>query len=288
MEWRTGLHSLPSAEQPAATGTWPVRRGGRFGSSPTGGPKTRIAVLSSEVDRLCHVCELGHLSGDSFCHSSSMRPTRVIYVENDPALLGILSRLLARRAEIEVLLATASAEDALAFADLGRADVALIDLALGAHQMNGIDLGLALRRANTNLGIVIHSQHPLDQVARRVPESELLGWSTIAKSGQMRIDELCEVLTTTARGLSSRKLDSSVTDHGQLDDMSPRQRTVMGMAATGLSTKEIARRLSSTEGSVRQDLSRAYRILVPEASDADDLRTRAVLAYLKLGNGEER
>lgn len=216
-----------------------------------------------------------------------MRPTRVIYVENDPALLGILSRLLSRRDEIEVVLATASAEEALAFPDLGRADVALIDLALGAHQMNGIDLGLAMRRANLNLGIVLHSQHPLDQVARRVPEADLIGWSTIAKSGQMRIDELCEVLTTTARGLSSRKSELSDSQPGQLDDMSARQRIVMGMAATGLSTKEIARRLSSTEGSVRQDLSRAYRILVPDSSESDDLRTRAVLAYLRLGNEQD-
>lgn len=216
-----------------------------------------------------------------------MRPTRVIYVENDPALLGILSRLLSKRDEIEVVLATASAEEALGSPDLIRADVALIDLALGAHQMNGIDLGLAMRRENSNLGIVLHSQYPLDQVARRVPEMELIGWSTIAKSGQMRIDELCEVLTTTARGLSSRNSDLPNSARGQLDDMTARQRTVMAMAATGLSTKEIARRLSSTEGSVRQDLSRAYRVLVPDSSDADDLRTRAVLAYLKFGSGQE-
>lgn len=217
-----------------------------------------------------------------------MRPTRVIYVENDPALMGILSRLLSRRPEIDIILATGSAEDALAFEHRGRADVALIDLVLGAHQMNGIDLGLALRRENPNIGIVMHSQHPLDQLARRVPESELFGWSTVAKSGQMRIDELCEVLTTTARGLSSRSSASEDRDPSQLDAMSPRQRTVMGMAATGLSTKEIARRLSSTDGSVRQDLSRAYRILVPDSTDADDLRTRAVLAYLSLGSAQEQ
>lgn len=215
-----------------------------------------------------------------------MRPTRVIYVENDPALMGILSRLLTRRPEIEMLLATASADEALTFEHRDRADVALIDLALGAHQMNGIDLGLALRRENPNIGIVIHSQHSLDQVARRVPESELFGWSTVAKSGQMRIDELCEVLTTTARGLSSRSGGGVGDEFNPLDAMSPRQRTVMGMAATGLNTKEIARRLSSTEGSVRQDLSRAYRILVPDSTDTDDVRTRALLAYLKLGNAE--
>ena len=115
-----------------------------------------------------------------------MRPTRVIYVENDPALLGILTRLLRRRDDIEILLATESVDAVLAFESLGTADVALLDLALGPHQMNGIDLGLALRRHNPNIGIVLHSQHPLDQIERRLPESEQMGWSTIPKTGEMR------------------------------------------------------------------------------------------------------
>ncbi len=80
-----------------------------------------------------------------------MRPTRVIYVENDPALLGILSKLLRRRDEIALLLATASVEEVLAFDGLALADVALVDLALGPQQMNGIDLGLALRMKNPAL-----------------------------------------------------------------------------------------------------------------------------------------
>lgn len=211
-----------------------------------------------------------------------MRSTRVIYVENDPALLGILSRLLTRREDIEVVLATSSVNEVLNFSGVMRADVALIDLALGPHQMNGIDLGLMLREANPDLGIVIHSQHPLDQIERRLPEKERMGWSTMQKSGQMRVDELCELLKSTARGHSQRAEHDAELNVTALDEMNARQRKVMGMAAAGLSTKEIARRLESTEAAVRQDLSKAYRILVPDATEADDLRTRAVLAYLKL------
>jgi hypothetical protein len=39
---------------------------------------------------------------------------------------------------------------------------------------------------------------------------------------------------------------------------------------------------------VRQDLSRAYRVLVPDADpEADDLRTRAVLAYIELTRDDD-
>lgn len=209
-----------------------------------------------------------------------MRPTRVIYVENDPALLGILTRLLARRPDIEVLLATPSPSEALAFEGVAQADVALIDLALGADQMNGVDLGLALRRVNRDIGIVIHSQHRLDHITQRIPRDELLGWSTVRKSGDMAIEELVSTLRDTARGMSTRVTTSPPT-RGRLDDLTPRQRTVMGMAAAGLRSTEIARRMDASHEAIRKELSKAYRVLVPDATPEEDMRTLAILAYLR-------
>ena len=98
-----------------------------------------------------------------------MRPTRVIYVENDPALRGIVSRFLAQRPELEVVLTASNGSEVLDSSAVAEADVALLDLALGMDQMNGIDLGIALRERNPNIGIVIHSQHTVDHLARRVP-----------------------------------------------------------------------------------------------------------------------
>lgn len=115
-----------------------------------------------------------------------MRPTRLIYVEDDPALLGILTQILGRRPELEVLLATSSVDEALGFAALDRVDVALLDLALGQQQMNGIQLGLALRQINRHIGIVMLSQHSLASIDRVLPKDEMMGWSTFAKSGDLK------------------------------------------------------------------------------------------------------
>ena len=210
-----------------------------------------------------------------------MRPTRLIYVENDPSLRGIMSQSLQAHPDIELLLQVGSPREAMERVLVEKTDVALLDLALGSKEMNGIDLGLAMRSWNENIGIVIHSQYRLDTVARSVPPEALFGWSTLAKSGETTIDEVVDVIRSTAAG--HRLLESNVPAvESPLLDLTMRQRAVMGMTASGIKATEIARRLAVTQETIRQDLSKAYRVLVPEADQNDDLRIRAIFAYLEL------
>ncbi len=207
-----------------------------------------------------------------------MRPTRLIYVENDPALRGILARLLDKHPDIELLLHADTPGAALHRGLVESADVALLDLALGNDEMNGIDLGLAMRRLNENIGIVIHSQYRLDTVARSVPPEVLFGWSALPKSGEMPIEEIVEVVRGTAQGRSFG-IEGNTDTESPLQILTMRQRAVMGMTASGIKATEIARRLAVTPETVRQDLSKAYRVLVPEAREEIDLRTKAILVY---------
>lgn len=218
-----------------------------------------------------------------------MRPTRVIYVENDPALRGIVSKVLAARAELDLIL-TAENADAVLESDAAKAaDVALLDLALGLGAMNGIDLGIALRERNPNIGIVIHSQHSLTHLARRVPENLRIGWSFLPKSGDMNMDDLVAVLRTTAQGIATGNTQPELTERegSALEALTPRQRAVMALASSGLSAPQVAQRLGVSHDSVRQDLSKAYKQLVPNADPGDDLRTRAILTYLQLVRDQE-
>jgi DNA-binding NarL/FixJ family response regulator len=70
-----------------------------------------------------------------------------------------------------------------------------------------------------------------------------------------------------------------------LQRLSPRQREIMALAAAGLDARAIAEQVHLTHVSVRRELSRAYKILVPDASAGTDLRTAAVLEYLRAGGG---
>lgn len=218
-----------------------------------------------------------------------MRATRVIYVENDPALRGILTTMLNSSPDIEVILSTSNPSEALAFEDLSRPDVALLDLALGQGEMNGVDLGIALRQQNTDLGIVIYSQYPLDFATERVPAAELVGWSTLQKSGQLNLEELVKLLKTTALGVGQRtplgekaSENSTLPRSSEVARLSTRQRAIMGLTASGFSPQQISEQLSLSYDVVRQDLVRAYRILVPDEAEGDDRRTQAALAYVRL------
>lgn len=218
------------------------------------------------------------------CQHVLVRDTRVIYVENDPALRGIMTRSLRDTDGIDLLLETGSARDALTAPEAVRADVALLDLALGTDELNGIDLGLALRQRNSNIGIVVYSQYSMRNLARRVPEPQRMGWSFIPKTGDMRTEDLVSILRATARGISHDATGpgtSASSDRTVLDDLSPRQRAIMALAATGLTAPEISVRLGASHDAVRKELSKTYRILVPDG-EGGDLRTKAVLAYLQL------
>ncbi len=207
-----------------------------------------------------------------------MRPTRLIYVENDPALRGILARLLDKHPDIELLLHTDTPGAALHRGLVESADVALLDLALGSDEMNGIDLGLAMRRLNENIGIVIHSQYRLDTVARSVPPEVLFGWSALPKSGEMPIEEIVDVVRGTARGRSFG-IEGNPDTESPLQVLTMRQRAVMGMTASGIKATEIARRVGGDTGDGAPGSVEVLPVLVPEAGDEIDLRTKAILVY---------
>ena len=56
------------------------------------------------------------------------------------------------------------------------------------------------------------------------------------------------------------------------------------VAATGVDASEIAAQLGYAAVTVRQELSRIYKILVPDPKPGTDLRTTAVLNYLRESN----
>jgi DNA-binding NarL/FixJ family response regulator len=64
--------------------------------------------------------------------------------------------------------------------------------------------------------------------------------------------------------------------------LTPRQRSIMALAAKSKSAQEIASQLELSYVHVRKELSRAYEVLLPNAKPSDDLKTAAVLKYLDL------
>ena len=217
-----------------------------------------------------------------------MRSTRLIYVENDSALRSFLESSLAQHGELEIIGSFGNGVQALDRALVSKADVALIDFGLDSEGLNGIELGIALRTINEYIGIVIYSQFNVRKMVNRVPPAMRNGWSFLEKSGEMTSADYVKVLKETVLGKGNWEdfvTEIQEDEDGQLDlyyELTSRQRSIISLLAQGISVQEIGSRLDLTYSYVRKELSRAYAVLLPDATENDDLKTRAILKYLQL------
>jgi DNA-binding NarL/FixJ family response regulator len=217
-----------------------------------------------------------------------MRPTRVLYVENDSALRRILGEMLEQSPNLELVGSFANSDEALDRVTVREADVALVDFSLDQNGLNGIELGIALRNINEHIGVVIYSQYSVSKMVSRVPKAMRHGWSFFDKSEEMSLADYVAVLRTTASGngnwesVSAGEVDKVDAQSSIYFQLSPQQRSIMSLSAQGKSAKEIAAQLSLSYSYVRKELSRSYAVLLPDATSSDDLKTTAVLKYMEL------
>lgn len=218
------------------------------------------------------------------------RSLKILYVENDEALLGLLGNSLAIHPEVGLLAKASGSAEALELAAGTSFDSALIDINLGANSLSGIELALSLREKNEHLGIVLLSQNITNNYLASLPGQFDYGWCAIQKSATLSIEHLVKVLWATALGKTIA--DPNPETYLQNDDnlsarLTSRQRQIIGIAATGLDATAIAEQLGLTPVTVRQELSKTYKVLVPSPKPGTDLRTAAVLRYLRETRGLE-
>jgi len=217
-----------------------------------------------------------------------MRPTRLLYVENDPALRRILGEILGRSPELELIGSLSGSDEAMNRELVKRADVALIDFSLDQNGLNGIELGIALRNINEYIGICIYSQFSVQQMINRVPISMREAWSFFDKSADMQLSDYLKIIKNTALGngnweeVLKQKNDAKETESSIFFTLTPRQRSILTLSTQGNSPQEIAKQLGISYSYVRKELSRAYSILLPNADQSSDLKTAAVLKYMEL------
>lgn len=217
-----------------------------------------------------------------------MRNIRLLYTENDPALRRVLGDMLSKSTELELVGSFANTNDTLNRALILHADVALIDFALDQNGLNGIELGIALRNMNEYIGIIIYSQYSVSKMISRVPAEMRTGWSFFDKSAEMELADYVKIIKMTAAGhgnwenFRDNENKKSEVQASVFFSLTPRQRSIMSLAAQGKGAKDIALQLNLSYSYVRKELSRSYSILLPESKPGDDQKTAAVLRYLDL------
>lgn len=220
--------------------------------------------------------------------NESSTQLRLFIVESDPALRGILRSLLREMPDISVAGAVGDARAAME-EDLTGVDVMLIDLDETRSEMSGTQLAIELKLRHRGLGIVLLLAHSFTDPLPSVPDSAQQGWAFIEKGDDFEIVRLSRAIRACAWGLNIHDpritRESAVPGRSLLDSLTERQRQVIGLAATGIDSGAIGRLLEMKPVAVRQELSRVYGVLVPDPKPGTDLRTVAVLRYLRLANG---
>jgi len=217
-----------------------------------------------------------------------MQKTRLIYIENDPALGHFLSEMLAQSLDIEIVGTFNGARQVIKSDLVQLADAALIDFSLEQDNLNGVELGIELRNLNENLALIIYSQFSVRGMVSRVPQSMRSGWSFFEKSALLELDDYVSIIKMTTDGLGNWEEVLSNDSVGQESEASiffsltPKQRSIMAIASEGKNPQEIALELNLSYAYVRKELSRAYQILLPDAEHSSDLHTAALNIYRKL------
>jgi DNA-binding NarL/FixJ family response regulator len=100
---------------------------------------------------------------------------------------------------------------------------------------------------------------------------------------------LVDVLRSTARGLSiiDPRLVQTKRENSfiKASDLSQRQHEIMALIVEGIDVPHISTKLGVSAVTIRQELSRIYKVLVPNPAVGTDLRTTAVLRYLRRSRG---
>ena len=213
---------------------------------------------------------------------------RVAVAEDSVLLREGLVRLLAD-AGFDVVGAAPDAPGLLALVDGDRPDVVILDIRMPpTHTDEGLRLATALRaREGPRIGVLLLSQYVEATYAYQLIESEAAGVGYLLKDRLADTAELADAVRRVARGGSA--IDPSLVaqllrrqrEHNPLDELTDREREVLGLMAEGRSNHAIAQRLVVTLKTVETHIASIFSKLGLEPEADDHRRVLAVLTWLR-------
>ena len=168
-----------------------------------------------------------------------------------------------------------------------RPDVAIVDVRLPpSFTDEGLQAALAARRKVPGLPVLVLSQYVEQLYARELLADQAGGVGYLLKDRVFNDDQFVEALRAVAGGgtVMDPEVVSKLLVRRARDEpvarLSPREREVLALMAEGRSNSAIAQRLFVTEKAVSKHSTSIFAKLDLAASDDDNRRVLAVLAYL--------
>jgi two-component system, NarL family, nitrate/nitrite response regulator NarL len=200
---------------------------------------------------------------------------RVLVADDHPAMRRALARLVREHDALELVGEASHGEQALELIDALAPDVALLDVRM--PQMDGLTVLSKLRSVGSSARVLLISGGDDSEVAHEAIAQGAAGF--LSKDAEE--DEISAAIVAVAEGHSvlSPALQSGVLDLIRVRaagtvQLSGRERELLELAAAGLSTPEIARKLYLSPNTVKTYWQRLYEKL--GASDRASAMAEAI------------
>jgi DNA-binding NarL/FixJ family response regulator len=211
---------------------------------------------------------------------------RVVVAEDLFLLRDGLTRLLTAH-DFEIAAAVDNAPGLLCALLEQRPDVAIVDVRLPpAFADDGLQAALTARREVPGLPVVLLSQYVEQLYARELLADQAGAVGYLLKDRVFNDDQFVDAIRTVAGGgtvmdpeVVTKLLGRRARDE-PVSRLSAREREVLALMAEGRSNVAIAQRLFITEKAVSKHTTSIFTKLDLTASEDDNRRVLAVLAYL--------
>jgi DNA-binding NarL/FixJ family response regulator len=212
---------------------------------------------------------------------------RVVIGEDDVLMREGIARLLTE-AGFDVVSQAGDAEAFLRKALAHKPDVAVVDIQMPPGRADdGLRAALELRRLLPDTGVLVLSQYYEEDYALDLIGDSAEGVGYLLKERVGDVDAFTDAVARVANGGSA--LDPEVVGRmlgrrrheGPLDELSPRERDVLGHLAEGKSNHGIAESLVVTTAAVEKHITSIFQKLGLDASPTEHRRVMAALTYLR-------
>jgi DNA-binding NarL/FixJ family response regulator len=210
-----------------------------------------------------------------------------VIVADDSVLLREGVTRLLEDADFEVVGQAGDGEELMRKVKAHKPDVAIIDIRMPpTHTDEGLRAARAIREEMPDTGVLVLSQYLEEEYALELLGDDAAGVGYLLKDRVSDLERFSEAIRRVAEGGSA--LDPEVVSQmlgrrrveDPLEELTPREREVLGLMAEGRSNRAIAETLVISGRAVEKHVTSIFaKLKLPPATE-DHRRVLAVLAFL--------
>jgi DNA-binding NarL/FixJ family response regulator len=173
-----------------------------------------------------------------------------------------------------------------------RPDVVIVDVRMPpSHTTEGLEAARNLRRGHPALAILVLSQYVETRYAIDLVRADARGLGYLLKDRVARVADLADAVRRVAAGGSVidpdvvARLMGRPREHSPLDELTRREREILGLMAEGRSNQGVADELGLELKTVEGHVGQIFAKLGLEPDAVAHRRVQAVLAWLRDDSG---